>query len=205
MQDKVRDKQLLTAAMAKEKAIEDIEAAEKNALRREIIELQKHYGQQAEDKAAYEKMIEQLVENENDKQWEAKESQWRREDQARINLMKNVYQNREQDIILKQKLKEEANWLKDYEKTENDDQIMRQTLAHEEKAMTTAMNKKSHQTDILRQVGERDRTMRRDLQDKMYEERSAKLAEIEYQRRINVEKNNNQTLLGTWKSTVGQH
>lgn len=121
MQDKVRDKQLLTAAMAKEKAIEDIEAAEKNALRREIIELQKHYGQQAEDKAAYEKMIEQLVENENVKQWEAKESQWRREDQARINLMKNVYQNREQDIILKQKLKEEANWLKDYEKTENDD------------------------------------------------------------------------------------
>lgn len=121
MQDKVRDKQLLTAAMAKEKAIEDIEAAEKNALRREIIELQKHYGQQAEDKAAYEKMIEQLFENENVKQWEAKESQWRREDQARINLMKNVYQNREQDIILKQKLKEEANWLKDYEKTENDD------------------------------------------------------------------------------------
>jgi len=52
--------------------------------------------------------------------------------------------------------------------------------AHEQKALTTAFNKKTHQTDVLRQVGERDRTMRRDLQDRMYEERAAKLAEIEY-------------------------
>ena len=57
--------------------------------------------------------------------------------------------------------------------------------------LATALAKKSHQTDVLRQVGERDRTMRRDLQDKMYEERAAKLAEIEYQRRINAEKSNN--------------
>ena len=67
------------------------------------------------------------------------------------------------------------------------------------------MARKTHQTDILRQVGERDRTMRRDLQDKMYEERAAKLAEIDYQRRINNEKQANQTLLNTWKSTINQH
>lgn len=120
MQDKARDKVLLEAAMKKEKDIEDLEAAERAALKKEIVELQKHYGQQAEDKAAYEKMIEQLVENENIKQWEAKEAQWRREDQARINLMKNVYNNREQDILLKQKLKDEAKWLQNYEKEQND-------------------------------------------------------------------------------------
>lgn len=57
--------------------------------------------------------------------------------------------------------------------------------------MNDALQRKTHQTDILRQVGERDRTMRRDLQDKMYEERAAKLAEIEYQRRINSEKQSN--------------
>ena len=48
---------------------------------------------------------------ENEKQWNARESQWRREDQARVNLLKNVYQNREHDILLKQKLKDEAAWL----------------------------------------------------------------------------------------------
>ena len=70
-------------------------------------------------------MIEQLVENENIKQWESKEAQWRREDQARINLMKNVYANREQDVLLKQKLKEEANWLKNYEKDQQEAEIQR--------------------------------------------------------------------------------
>ena len=73
---------------------------------------------------------------------------------------------------------------------------------HEEHALKQAIDKKTHQTDVLRQVGERDRTMRRDLQDRMYEERAAKLAEIEYQRRIQGEQQNNDGLLQTWKSTV---
>ena len=71
--------------------------------------------------------------------------------------------------------------------------------------MNDAFNRKTHQTDILRQVGERDRTMRRELQDKMYEERAAKLAEINYQRRIHDEKTNNAAMLQTWKNTVSGH
>ena len=119
--------------------------------------------------------------------------------------MKNVYQNREQAVILSQKQKEEAQWLRKYELDQNEAEVQRQNAAHESKAMQDALQRKTHQTDILRQVGERDRTMRRDLQDKMYEERAAKLSEIEYQRRINAEKQSNQTLLNTWKSTINQH
>ena len=37
--------------------------------------------------------------------------------------------------------------------------------------------------------------MRRDLQEIMYEERAAKLAELEYQRRIQTEKDNNNNML----------
>lgn len=71
--------------------------------------------------------------------------------------------------------------------------------------LKTSLAKKSHQTDILRQVSERDRTMRRDLQEVMYEERAAKLAELEYQRRIKTEMDNNKNMLATWKSTINQH
>ena len=39
----------------------------------------------------------------------------------------------------------------------------------------------------------------------MYEERAAKLAELEYSRRINDEKNNNNQMLETWKNTVAGH
>ena len=67
------------------------------------------------------------------------------------------------------------------------------------------MARKTHQTDILKQVGERERAMRRDLQEKMFEERAAKLAELEYSRRIAAEKQANKEMLQTWKNTVQGH
>ena len=54
----------------------------------------------------------------------------------------------------------------------------------EDKQTKAAFNRKTHQTDILKQINEKEKAMRKDLQEKMYEERAAKLAELEYTRRI---------------------
>ena len=70
-------------------------------------------------------MIDKLVAEENAKQWENREKQWDREDQARINLLKNVYANREQDIELKKKLKTEAEWMKQYERQNMEQEVER--------------------------------------------------------------------------------
>ena len=45
-----------------------------------------------------------------------REAQWQREEQARINLLKDVYQSREKDILLKQARQKEMEWFKNYEK-----------------------------------------------------------------------------------------
>jgi len=87
--------------------------------------LQSFYQQGKNDKKEYEKMIEGLVANENEKQWNAREVQWRREDQARVNLLKNVYQNREADIELKKKMKDEATWLMNNDKSMIDAEVTR--------------------------------------------------------------------------------
>lgn len=47
----------------------------------------------------------------------------------------------------------------------------------------------------MKQIGERDRAQRRELQEKMYEERSAKLAELQYTRKIQDQKNTNTNVL----------
>ena len=112
LSEKQRDLQLLNAALEREKELERLEYEERMRHRAETIELQKYAQQVSSDKQAYEKMIDKLVAEENAKQWEAREKQWDREDQARINLLKNVYANREQDIELKKKQKEEAKWMK---------------------------------------------------------------------------------------------
>lgn len=106
--EKQRDKVMLAKALEREAALKRLEELEKEARKREIVELQSHYNQGKQDKAAYEKMIESLVAAENAKQWEAREQQWRREDQARVNLLKDVYANREQDIMLKAAKRKEA-------------------------------------------------------------------------------------------------
>ena len=124
--EKQRDKQMLEKALAREAALKRLEEEEKEARKREMIELQKHYNQGRIDKAAYEKMIDDLVAEENAKQWDAREQQWRREDQARVNLLKNVYANREQDVLLKQAKKREEEWLKNQDKQFIDNDTTRQ-------------------------------------------------------------------------------
>ena len=123
---------MLNAQLQKEQAIEDIERQERDAHRKETIELQKFARQEADDKAAYERMIDGLVQAENEKQWQQREQRWDREDQARINLLKSVYASREQDIMLKQQKKTESQWMKTYERQNMEDEVQRQNRAYED-------------------------------------------------------------------------
>jgi len=58
------------------------------------------------------------VQQEAERQYKMRDAQWQREDQARINLLKDVYHSREQDILLKQHKKRDFEWLRAKEKTE---------------------------------------------------------------------------------------
>ena len=72
--------------------------------------------------------------------------------------------------------------------------IAQQNAEFEARAAKEALSRKSHQLDILKQMNEKDRTQRQYLQEKMYEERAARLAELEYQRKIQADKANNATI-----------
>lgn len=48
--------------------------------------------------------------------------------------------------------------------------------------------RKSHQGELLYQISEKEHMRRRELQDKLYEERAAQLWEMEYQKKINEQK-----------------
>lgn len=100
--------------------------------------------QKAEDKRAEEQLIEHLTWLESEKQWKMREDKWKREDQARINLMKNVYDARLQTIELKKKLKEEDNWLVNNDKRIIDAELERQNKLAEEKAAREALTRKNY-------------------------------------------------------------
>jgi len=83
-----------------------------------------------------------------------------------------------------------------------EEELRRQQEEDEEKRRRMAAEKKLHQGDVLMQIGERDRDKRRELQEKMYEERAAKLAEIDYTRKIQGEKQLNDTTLQQWRAQM---
>ena len=123
--EKQRDLQLLNQSLAREAAIEQLEAEAREQHRRETMELQKFAGEAAADRQAYEKMVEGLVARENEKQWSLREQQWDREDQARVNLLKNVYASREQEVALHKQKREEGDWMKQYERKNMESEVER--------------------------------------------------------------------------------
>jgi hypothetical protein len=52
-------------------------------------------------------LIEYLTWLESEKQWKLKEDKWQKEDQARINLMKQVYEDRAKTIGAKKMMEAE--------------------------------------------------------------------------------------------------
>ena len=158
--EKGRDKELLQAALTREQALQDIEEAERAQRRKEVIELQQYYKQSEADKASYEKLVDEFVQQEAERQYKMREAQWQREEQARINLLKDVYQSREKDILLKQARQKEMDWFKSYEKNQIMTAIAQQNAEFEARAAKEAANRKGHQIDILKQMNEKDRIQR---------------------------------------------
>jgi hypothetical protein len=71
--------------------------------------------------------------------------------------MKQVYEDRAKTIGAKQMLTEEEKWRMEYEKKLIEEEINRIKTEDEEKKMRETLTKKNHQTDILKQINERDR------------------------------------------------
>jgi len=98
--EKQRDLQLLNSRLAMEQAQEQMEKDARDELRRQALEVQKYAQVSASEKIAYEKMIDQLVEEKKREADAKREQQWDREDAARVNLLKSVFASREQEVAL---------------------------------------------------------------------------------------------------------
>lgn len=120
----------------------DLEKAAVAQRRREVEELQEYYKRQADDKAAFEKAVDAEVAREAERQYKMRDAQWQREDQARINLLKDVYQSREKDILLKHQNKREEEWAKNYEKQQMETAIAQQNAEYEARAAKEALARK---------------------------------------------------------------
>lgn len=79
--------------------------------------------------------------------------------------------------------------------------LEQQNKMAEEKRIAAQLAKATHQNDILLQVGEKERMKKREYQETMFEQRAMKLAEIDYKRKIDTDKAQNEHILNRMRSS----
>jgi hypothetical protein len=193
--EKLRDRELVASAVAKETAEEERERLRKEALREEAKKMLGHYSQRAEEEAALDKMIEQYTQMESDKQHQKIQEKYRQEEAGRVKLMEDVYDSRANAVYHKRRL-EDAEQQQELRLKETIKSEVEQAMELDQMRRTAlAMARRQHQDDLTKQVSNKEKTRMRETQNELYERKAAELAEAQYKRMLAEEKRRGMQLL----------
>jgi len=201
--EKARDKAMITEIVETSKKLSDLEMEMKLKRLAEAKETLKTIDNRAELARQEELMIERLAEEERKKQMAREDEKFMKEQEARINLMKEVYDERARAVEFKKADKSKYAALQEEEKKYIAAKLLREQAEQEEKLALERLKKKQNQEDILEQVKSKEKEKKRTEQEKMYEKRAALLAEVEYKKKIEAEKERAQKEVEILKSTKG--
>jgi hypothetical protein len=186
--EKKKDKELIESILAKEKALDLIDKKEKEKKVKEFEQNKKYLEYVMNQKKEAEIWMDKIAQEEADRAYKKEQEEWMKEDAKRIALLKDVYKGREEALLYQKRLKEdEKNALLD-ERKEVDEAINDYYNKVEEINKMEAEKRKAHQNQLLYQIKEKEDLRKRERQDVKYEERAAQLWEMEYQQKINEQK-----------------
>ena len=132
--------------------------------------------------------MDKIAQEEADKAYKKEQEEWIKDDQKRIQLLKDVYKGREEALKYQKKIREDEKNAIIEDRKQVDKEIDDYYNKLEEINKAEAVKRKQHQNQLLYQIKEKDDLRKRERQDVLYEERAAQLWEKEYQEKINEKK-----------------
>ena len=183
--EKMKDKELVDSIVAKEKALDLIDKQEKERKIKEFAENKKYLEYVMNQKKEAEAWMDKLAQDEADRAYKKEMEEWQKEEDKRIQLLKDVYKGREDALRYKKKQLENEKNLMKQEREELDQKINNYYDYLEEVNKKEAEKRKNHQNQLRYQIQMKDQLRRREMQDVLYEERAAQLWEQDYQNKIN--------------------
>jgi hypothetical protein len=182
--EKQHDKDLINAILEKEKALDEIDRVNKLKKIEEFHQNKKYLEAVMNRKKEEEAWMDRIAQEEADREYEKEQKKWLKEEEARIELMKQVYKDRERAVLSKKALKEEekAQILK--ERAILDNEIKKYNQRVEQIKADEQQRRKTHQNELIYQMQEKQNMKLREMQDDLYERRAAQLWEMEYQKKI---------------------
>ena len=182
--EKMKDKQLIDSIVAKEQALDLIDKQEKEKKVKEFYENKKYLEYVINQKKEAELWMDKIAQEEADKEYKKEMEEWKKQEDKRIQLLKDVYKGREDALkYKKQQIENEKNIIKQ-ERQDLDQKVNEYYNYLEQIKKNEAEKRKTHQNQLRYQIQEKDRLRKREMQDKLYEERAAQLWEQDYQNKI---------------------
>ena len=186
--EKMKDKELVDSIVAKEKALDLIDKKEKEKKIKEFHENKKYLEYVMNQKKEAELWMDKIAQEEADKAYKKEMEEWQKEENKRIQLLRDVYKGREDALKYKKQLLEEEKNLMAQERKELDQKINDYYDYLEEVNKNEVLKRKKHQDQLRYQIQEKEQLRKREMQDVLYEERAAQLWEQDYQNKINEQK-----------------
>jgi len=186
--EKAKDKELIDSILEKERALDEIDKAEKLKRKQEFIQNKKYLEYVLNQKKEAEAWMDKLAQDEADKAYQKEKEEWLKEEAKRIQLLKDVYKDRERAVLYHKQLREDEKGQILKEREILDEKIRKYNQMVEEINRQEALRRKTHQGELKYQINEKDNMRRKEQQDKLYEERAAQLWEMEYQKKIDQQK-----------------
>jgi len=183
--EKMKDKELVDSIVAKEKALDLIDKQEKEKKIKEFAENKKYLEYVMNQKKEAEAWMDKLAQDEADRAYKKEMEEWQKEENKRIQLLKDVYKGREDALRYKKKQQENEKNLMKQEREELDQKINNYYDYLEQVNKNEAEKRKNHQNQLRYQIQMKDNLRKREMQDVLYEERAAQLWEQDYQNKIN--------------------
>lgn len=203
--EKVKDKELVESIVEKEKALDRLDKLEKEKKIKEFHQNKKYLEYLMNQKKEAEAWMDKIAQDEADKEYYKKQAAWKKEEEKRIELLKQVYKGREEAVKYKLGLIEEEKEKVKKEREVLDAEILDYKQKEEIIKKEDAKRRKDHQSDLIYQIAEKENQKRRELQDKLIEERAAKLWEMEYQKKINEQREIHLKKLEEIRNRGGMH
>ena len=182
--EKKKDKELIESIVAREKALDLIDKKEKERKIKEFQQNKKYLEFIINKKKEAEIWMDKIAQAEADREYKKEQEKWKKEDEKRIELLKDVYKGREQALIYQKKLKEDEKNAIAQERVVLDNEINEYYDKLEQINKAETNKRKQHQNQLLYQIKEKEDLRKKERQDIRYEERAAQLWEKEYQNKI---------------------
>lgn len=186
--EKENDKFLIDTIVNKEKALDDIDRREKERKKLEFDQNKKYLEFTMNQKKEAEAWMDRVAKEEADKKWRKEQEDWMKQENSRIELLKQVYKEREQAIKFKKNVEQKEKDEVALERIKLEEEIRVYNKKIELAALEDKKRRNDYKEDLLYQIKEKQLQLQKEKQDKVYEERAAKLWEIEYQNKINEQK-----------------